>query len=386
MKARQVLIILGIIILLILMYLVWMIGFGSGAKFGANNPDMFKGKKDSTKKEVLDTSIVKYVNIETYHNDTVPLTISGYGRVNSVSKVQISSEVQGKLIANIPLKKGTHFSKGQTLFSITNSDARIALKARKSNFLNLLTAILPDIQLDYNEEYNKWNDFFNSIKVDIPLPKFPGFKTVKEKNFIISKGILTEYYNILSDEEKLNKYVVSAPFTGSIIEASTDEGAIVNPGTPVLTVIRDGEMEIEVPVKKSAIEKVKVGQPVDLFENDQHFSGKVIRIGEYVNEKTQTIPVFVTLGDAEGLYNGMYLEAQIKTKGFEAITEIPRIALFNDEMIYVVKDNKLHEKHADVKFYKENTAIVTNIEDGEAVVVEPIINAEEGMEVTPIEK
>lgn len=386
MKARQVLIVLGIVVLLIILMIVYKIGYSKGSSFGANNPDKVLKKKDSTKNETLDTVLIKYVNVETFQNDTIPLTISGYGRVNSMSKVSISSEVQGKLIANIPLKKGTHFSKGQVLFSITNSDAKIALKARKSNFLNLLTAILPDIQLDYNEEYNKWNDFFNSIKVDIPLPKFPGFKSVKEKNFIISKGILTEYYNIQSDEEKLKKYVVTAPFTGSIIEATTDEGAIVNPGTPVLTVIRDGEMEIEVPVKKSAIEKVKVGQPVDLFENDQHFSGKVSRIGEYVNEKTQTIPVFVSMGEAEGLFNGMYLEAQIKTKGFEAITEIPRIALFDDEMIYVVKDNKLHAKHADVKFYKENTAIVTNIKDGETVVIEPIINAEEGMEVTPIEK
>jgi len=385
MKARQVLIVLGIIILLFILMIFYKIGYSKGSNFGANNPDKVL-KKDSSNNEVVDTAIVKYVNVQTFRVDSVPLTINGYGRVNSMSKVAISSEVQGKLIANIPLKKGTHFSKGQTLFSIKNTDASIALKARKSNFLNLITAILPDIQLDYNSEYKKWDNFFTSIYVNKPLPQFPAFNSAKEKNFIISKGLLTEYYNILSDEEKLKKYFVSAPFSGSIIDATTDEGAIVNPGTPVLTVIRDGELEIEVPIKKTAIDKVKKGQTVDLFENENHYSGKVTRIGEYVNEKTQTIPVFVSIDEAEGLFNGMYLEAQIKTEGFEAIVEIPRIAIFGDEMIYIVKNGKLRSMKAVVKHYSENTAFVTNLKNREMVVIESVINAEEGMNVTPIEK
>jgi len=124
MKARQVLIVLGIIILLFILMIFYKIGYSKGSNFGANNPDKVL-KKDSSNNEVVDTAIVKYVNVQTFRVDSVPLTINGYGRVNSMSKVAISSEVQGKLIANIPLKKGTHFSKGQTLFSLIKTSFKV---------------------------------------------------------------------------------------------------------------------------------------------------------------------------------------------------------------------------------------------------------------------
>ena len=47
-------------------------------------------------------------------------TIKGYGRVVSTSKITVSSEVQGKLIAAISLKKGVHFKKGQPLFALNS--------------------------------------------------------------------------------------------------------------------------------------------------------------------------------------------------------------------------------------------------------------------------
>ena len=51
--------------------------------------------------------------------------------------------------------------------------------------------------------------------------------------------------SIKSDEFKLSKYFQFAPFTGSIVESYTDKGAIVNPGSPVIQIMRSDELEIE---------------------------------------------------------------------------------------------------------------------------------------------
>ena len=139
-----------------------------------------------------------------------------------------------------------------------DNDAQLLLIARKSNFLKLLSSSLPDIKIDYSDEFNKWERFFNSIKVNAALPKFPNFNTTKEKNFIVSRSILSEYYSIQSDQERLKKYMILAPFNGTIIEAFTDEGAVVNPGSPIVSIIRKGDLEIEIPVNPQYLSLIHI--------------------------------------------------------------------------------------------------------------------------------
>ena len=98
-----------------------------------------------------------------------------------------------KLNSNIDLKKGTTFKKGQILFSLRDTDAKLLLAARKSAYLSLLSQLLPDLATDYPDQYDKWNTFFNSINVDQPISPLPSFLTTREKNFAISRNILAEY-------------------------------------------------------------------------------------------------------------------------------------------------------------------------------------------------
>ena len=123
-----------------------------------------------------------------------------------------------------------------------------------------------DLATDHSEQYDKWYSFFNSIAVDQPLNDFPSFSSAREKNFIISRNLLAEYLNIKSDEYRLTKYKQIAPFNGSIVEAYSDQGAIVNPGGPIIQVMRNDELEIEIPVPVKYMQKIKVGSKVSLMK------------------------------------------------------------------------------------------------------------------------
>ena len=224
MKIRQILIIVCSILLVSIVCSVGYVSYEAGISFGEKNAEEIRLKRIKT--DFKDSTILKFVNTEIVTIDTIPFTIYGSGRVISSSNINVTSEVQGKLSSNIKLKKGTEFSKGQLLFRVQDSDAKMLLIARKSNYLNLVSNALPDLKIDFNSVFTKWESFLNSIKVDSPLPEFPNFNTNKEKNFIVSRSILAEYYNIKSDEERLKKYIINAPFDGSILEAFTDEGAI----------------------------------------------------------------------------------------------------------------------------------------------------------------
>jgi len=359
-------------------------GYGAGINYGETNAEEIRADRKKSDGDANDSLKYKSVTAVLISNDSIPSTIKGYGRVVSTSSINVSSEVQGKITSAITLKKGIHFKKGQTLFSLNNSDAKLALKARKSGFLSLLTTILPDIKIDFPDRFNNWNNFYKTIKVNEPIPRFPDFTSAKEKNFIISRKVLTEYYQIKSDEERLRKYSVSAPFDGSIIDAFTDVGAIVNPGSPVLSIIRDNTMEIEIPIASEKIEQVGVGSEVLLVDhNHKSYSGSVARIGDYINQQTQTVPVFVNISDeSDGLYNGMYLDANITGHGFENVVEIPRKSLIgSNEIYFVAEDSSLTTLKINIIDYQENSITVSGIPNKTNVVIESVVNINEGDKV-----
>ena len=76
------------------------------------------------------------------------------------------------------------------------------------------------------------------------------------------------YKNIKSYEYRLTKYKQIAPFNGSIVEAYSDQGAIVNPGGPIIQVMRNDELEIEIPVPVKHMQNIKIGSKVSLYENE----------------------------------------------------------------------------------------------------------------------
>ena len=384
MKTRQVLIIISSIILLSLISFIGKISYESGVSYGEKNAEEIRLKRIKT--DFKDSIIPKYVNTKTIFNDTIPFIINGSGRVISSSNINISSEVQGKLISNINLKKGTEFTKGQILFKVKDDDAQLLLIAKKSNFLNLVSNSLADIKIDFSAEFLKWDTFFNSIKVNSPLPVFPSFSSTKEKNFIISRSFLSEYYSIKSDEERLKKYLITAPFNGSIIEAFTDEGAVVNPGSPIVNIIRKGDLEIEIPINPDYISKVKKGYEVILTQDNNQYSGSITRIGDFVNANTQNLSVFAKLvSNNNNLLNGMYLEASIKCDGFENVVKIPRKAVFGNNMIFTVnEDSLLIPKKINVKSMQINLVLASGIENATILVIEPVINAKDSMKVYPI--
>jgi multidrug efflux pump subunit AcrA (membrane-fusion protein) len=391
MNWRKILIVLGGFLIMALLFIAFNIGKDAGYKEGAANA--LKDKADKLEEsragefyEIMfpkDAIRLPQANVLIAKNQNTPITTAGLGQVSSTSMINITAEVQGKITTKVVLKKGTTFKKGQLLFTIDNADVKMAIKARKSNYLMLITNILPDLKLDFNDNFDAWLDFYSAIDVNKPLPNLPVVNSFKEKNFIVSRNIFTEYYNILADEVRLKKYIVTAPFDGSIMEAYTDNGAIINPGTPAASAIRDGKLELEVPIAASEIEQVKVDAIVQMTDdNGMIATGTVSRVGNYINPQTQTVPVFVKVDESNiQLYNGMYVSAQIECEGFQNIVKIPRTALVGKKAVYRVEGDRIFKMPLNIVSYTKDSFFATDVKDGEVIVIEPIVNAQDSMEV-----
>ena len=305
------------------------------------------------------------------------------GRLSSQHMVDLSAEVQGQILrGNVILKEGTKFKKGDLLIRIFDEEAKNNLKASKSRFMNGIASILPDIRIDFPESYQKYQDFFNSIIIDKPLPELPKLDSDKEKVFLASRNILNDYFNIKSAEVRLAKYRLYAPFDGTFTAVYLEAGSVANPGSRIASMIRTDKMELEVPVRIEDAYWIGVGDKVKLSTKDRHLSwtGKVVRKSNFMDPNSQTITVYIAVSPENGkpLFPGQYLFAEFASKTLDGTMAIPRNAVFDKNKVFTVEDGLLKENTINILKKNETTILFSGLTEGVEVVIEPQVNAKEG--------
>ncbi len=307
---------------------------------------LMKNKPQAQKKQKQESSL--YVKAQKVVNEPVESSISHQGRISSYETVTLSAEVNGRIMqGNIVFKEGERFNKGDLLIRIYDDDIKASLTASKSNFLQKLSAILPDLKIDFPREYNKWTIFFNSIKVHASLPPFPDIQSDKEQVYLSSKGILSEYYSISSQEINLNKYKIYAPFDGSFRNIQRQTGAVAGMGAVLATIVRTDRLEMVVPVPPQDAKWIEPGIPVTITGEDTFTaSGSVSRVAGFVDETTQTVKVYVNYipKGKQALKIGEFAVATFDINKQVKGIKIPREALINGKKVYVINTKKTRKK------------------------------------------
>jgi len=345
----------------------------------------FSSLKETTEQKPPEVQ-KRYVRVEPVTYGDIAILISATGRLASQQYVDVSSEVQGKILSgNIRFKKGQSFKKGDLLIRIYDKEASLNLQSRKSRFLTSIANILPDFKIDYPDSYNTWVDFFERVDITKNLPELPEIKTSQEKIFLSSRNILSDYYTIRSEEERYRKHSIYAPFNGSFTQVFTEVGAIANPGSRLATIIQTDKLELEVPVEASNIQWVDIGDPVKVNSEDGmgEWTGKVVRKANFVDPGTQSISVFISLNSTREnpIYQGQYLRASFEGKVIKGSMEIQRSAVFNKDQVYTVVDGKLRKEQIWIEKVGEETLVFNGLSEGTLLVSEPLINAVENTTV-----
>lgn len=327
----------------------------------------------------------KAVKVNQVEYKSRELSLSGLGRVVSENAIDLITEIQGVIKpGQVLLKRGQRFGKGQVLFKVDDTEARLNLSSQKSNFLTAIAQVLPDLKVDFADEYTKWESYFNSIKVDEELPDLPEIKESKEKVFLSTRNILNQYYTIKSAEERLSKYVIRAPFSGSYQDVTLEVGSVVNPGNRVARIARSNRLELEVPFKTEDVSFLKYGTKVSVKSEDKgsEWKGRISRIGSSLDPTTQSLNIYVQFNPGSTkIYEGQYLRVDVPITRTKAVMEIPRNALFNRNEVYIVQDSVLKVKPILVEKLNKETLFFSGLDTGTYVVVEPLLSASEDMPV-----
>lgn len=105
----------------------------------------------------------------------------------------------------------------------------------------------------------------------------------------------------------LAETVLRAPFSGTIGRIDVEPGEFANAGRPVVEIVGDDALEVEVALPESLLATVREGElvEVELPLVDRVVRGRVQTIGSAAPESAGLFPVVVALDPAEGLRSGM---------------------------------------------------------------------------------
>lgn len=325
--------------------------------------------------------VVKTVFAEQVKNGTVPIVVPANGNLVAKRRVELFSEVQGVFKkGNKYFKAGETYRKGEPIINIDAAEYYASVQSSKSDLYNLITSIMPDLRLDYPEVYPKWQAYLTSFDLDKSTPEFPEMTTEKEKFFISGRGILTSYYNVKNQEQRLSKYKIYAPFSGVLTEALVTEGTLVRSGQKLGEFINTDVYELEVSVSKTYSDLLKVNEEVELvnLERTKTYNGKVARINGSIDQASQTIKAFIDVSDKD-LREGMYLEASLNAKEETDAIEIDRSLLLENNQIFVVRDSLLDLIDVKPVYFSDRQVVLKDIPDGTTIITRPVVGAYAGM-------
>ena len=331
----------------------------------------------------------KIVAAEVVALKDIPSQITAYGRLMSAQPIALFSEVSGEILrGTITFQPAQSFKKGNLLLKIDDRQIKLEINTAKSDFLNALATVLPELKVDFPKSYEKYQRYFDRCGFDKELGKLPNTENQKVKLFLSRFNVYKLYFAVRNLEIRLEKHYFYAPFDGSIVSVDLRIGSTARPGSRLGQIINLENLEVELPVPAIDIQWIDKSKPT-IFTSSEiagQWQGKIQRIGRNIEPRTQSLQVFASVdrGGQNGLYNGVFLKAQIPGTVIKNAVSIPRKAIYENTFVYTIKDGKLDYREVDISFKAPESLIATGgLANGDTLVVEMLQGVAPGMPAQP---
>jgi len=182
---------------------------------------------------------------------------------------------------------------------------------------------------------------------------------------------------------------IEAPFAGRVIEQNVDVGNLAAPGTPLLVLEQAGALRAEVSVDESFAGQIHVGDAATIVvAGAETLDGRVSEVFPAVDPRSRAFLVKVDLPegvDAEQFAPGRFVRADFRVGTTERML-VPDSAVMRRgqlELVYVVEDERARLRLVTLGGARDGfVEVLSGLNDGDVVVVEPKPIAEEGIRVS----
>jgi multidrug efflux pump subunit AcrA (membrane-fusion protein) len=183
---------------------------------------------------------------------------------------------------------------------------------------------------------------------------------------------------------------VLAPFDGKVTAKLADAGALAAPGTPLLTLEREGGYRVDLVVPEAYIQSVRTGQSVDVripAVGNAAIAGTVDVIVPSADQGSRTFVVQVGVSDTESLRSGMFARVPLSI-GEQKRMRIPESAVVRRGQltgVFIVdeKDTARFRLIRIGRAYGDQIEVISGLKDGTRLVAAYLPELTNGSAVEP---
>lgn len=288
----------------------------------------------------------------------LPRVVTASGSVSAWEEVPVGAETGGLVATGVFVDEGSYVRQGQPLVQLNDAVLRAQLRQQQAAVQTAEANLARDDAALARAQELKERGFLSQASLD----------TAQANQRASAAGVAQARAALSQTQTQLNQATVRAPVSGLVISRSVTRGQIVQPGTELFRVVRDGRLELDAQVPETELPLVRAGMPAAVFSDQAgETSGSVRIVTPEVNPQTRLGVARVALAGGSGLRPGMFARARIDV-GEAPILTIPSDAVVFREGragVYVIGANSA------VRF----TPVVTGTRTGSLVAVESGLTA-----------
>ena len=315
--------------------------------------------------------------IEAQYDDVNP-TLALFGEVITSRRSELRALVGGQVIeVGENFKEGAVVKKGELLLKIDDFEYRNSV-IEESAKLEVM-----------NRDFERADELFKQGSISEQF----------RDNALLEK---TQQELVLSESEKdLRDTELFAPFDGVINDVQATLGKQVSTFNDKIGEIIDiKNMEVRFSISKAQYgrlledESAIVGRAIEMKwtvgQRDLIFDAYISRVGAEITSNTGGVNIFANIeldNDQETpLRPGAFVRLRMPDKTYKSVISIPETAVYEDEYIYIIKDQRLKKAVIVISGYDQSNVLIQPaeeqmIQNGDLIVTNQLREAGEGVKV-----
>lgn len=263
---------------------------------------------------------------------SLPRTVTASGSVSAWEEVPVAAETGGLQAVGVYVDEGAYVRQGQILVKLNDSLLRAQLRQQDAAVAAAeANAAREEADLGRAREL-KERGFLSQASLDMAIAE----QRAAEAQLASARASRAE------TATRLDQTNLRAPVAGRIISRSVTRGQIVQPGTELFRMVREGRLELDAQVPETELPLVRAGQ-VAAITSDQAgaTTGRVRIVTPEVNPQTRLGVARISLGAGNGLRSGMFARADIDV-GAQPVLTVPSASVVFREGkagVYVIGQN-----------------------------------------------
>ncbi len=303
------------------------------------------------------------------------------GFVEGKDQVDLAAKVSGEIVTALK-KEGDLIKTGETIFIIDRKNATVDVQNAQNN----LAAT--------QESRKKAGDYYDSLIKEASTAKniakdngdddayakakkaLASAETAKKLQLSLLDAQITDDSGALSQAgTTLADYTITAPYTGTILRLNAKLGSFVTPGTPLLTLANDTQLEIMSSLSKKEAANFSLGQTVFLKTGEKKGTGKIFAISPSGDSTSFKTLIRIAIDKDQPFQLGDFVQITAPPKNPSLTLTIPKNAVvyrYDDTFAFVVSDDNqaLEQKITLGVDCGEQVEILSGLQENDRVVTD----------------